>query len=111
MLRLIVCTIAFFIFGVLYAEIINSFDLISYRLNPYIFGAIIAAVFLISEIVLKRFEEKAGLSHQDRMRFEKIRHFYYMGLSILGFILLVMIPFVWWGAIKKLAESANKGIY
>lgn len=111
MLRIIVCTIAFFIFGVLYAEIINSFDLISYRLNQYIFGAIIAAVFLVSEIVLKRFEERAGLSHQDRMRFEKIRGLYYMGLSILAFILLVMVPFIWWGAIKKLAENANKGIY
>lgn len=111
MLRIIVCTIAFFLFGVLYAEIINSFDLIRYTLNPSIFGAIIAAVFLLSEIVLKGFEDRAGLSNQDRMRFEKIRHIYYIGLSVIGFILLVMVPFVWWGTIKKLAESANKGIY
>ena len=111
MLRIIVCTIAFFLFGVLYAEIINSFDLISYKLNPYIFGAIIAAGFFISEIVLKRFEERTGLSHQDHERFEKIKQIYYLGLSVIGVILLVMVPFVWWGAIKKLAESANKGIY
>jgi hypothetical protein len=45
------------------------------------------------------------------VRCEKVRQIYYIGLSILGFILLVMVPFIWWGAIKKLAESANKGIY
>jgi hypothetical protein len=111
MLRIMVCTIAFFIFGVLYAEIINRFDWLSYKLNPYIFGGLVSAVFLISEVVLKRFEERAGLTDQDRTRFEKVRHIYYFGLSIIAFILLVMIPFIWWGAIRKLAESANKGIY
>ena len=109
MLRIIVCTIAFFLFGVLYAEIINSFDLIRFMLNPYVFGAIVSSVFLFSEILLRRFEERAGLSNQDHMRFGKIRHIYYIGLSIIGFILLAMVPFVWWGTIKKLAESANKG--
>ena len=111
MLRIIVCTIAFFIFGVLYAEIINNLNFISYKLNPYIFGAIVSTVFLVSEILLKHFEELANISNQDRVRFEKIRQIYYIGLSILAFILLVMVPFIWWGAIKKLAESANKGIY
>jgi len=32
--RIIVCAIAFFPSGVLYAEIINRFDWISYKLNP-----------------------------------------------------------------------------
>jgi hypothetical protein len=111
MLRLIVCMIGLFLFGVLYAEIFNGFDWIGFKLNPYIFGTIVAAVFLVSEIVLKRFEERARRSNQDRVRCEKIRQIVYVGLSILGFILLVMVPFIWWGAIKKLAESANKGIY
>ena len=111
MLRIIVCTIAFFLFGVLYAEIINSFDLIRFMLNPYVFGAIVSSVFLFSEILLRRFEERAGLSNQDQERFEKIRRIYYLGLSVIGVILFIMLPFVWWGAIKKLAESANKGIY
>jgi hypothetical protein len=103
--------IGFFFFGILYAEILNGLDLLSLKLNPYIFGAIIAAVFFISEIVLKRLEERAGLSNLDHVKYVKIRQIYYIGLSIIGFIILVMVPFVWWGAIKKLAESANKGIY
>lgn len=111
MLRLVVCMIGLFMFGIIYAEIFNSFDWINYRLNQYVFGAIIATVFLVSEIVLKRFEERARLSNRDYVRFETIRQLYYIGLSIIGFILLVMVPLVWWGAIKKLAESANKGIY
>ena len=45
------------------------------------------------------------------MRFDKMRQIYTICISIIGFIVLVMVPFVWWGAIKKLAESANKGIY
>lgn len=111
MLRMIVCTIAFFVFGVLYAEIINSLDFTRYKLNPYIFGAIVSTVFLVSEMLLKHFEDRAGISNQDRVRFEKIKQIYYIGLSILALTLLVMVPFIWWGAIKKLAESANKGIY
>jgi hypothetical protein len=106
-----VCMIGVFIFGVLYAEILNGFDRISYRLNPYIFGAIISTLFLVSEILWKRFGGRAGLSNQDRMRFDKMQQVYYICVSIIGFILLVMLPLIWWGAIKKLAESANKGIY
>jgi len=111
MLRLPVCMLGLFVFGIIYAEILNSFDWFNYKLNPYVFGAIIATVFVSSEILLKRLEERAKLSDQDNVRFEKIRQIYYIGLSIIGFILLVMVPIVWWGAIKKLAESANKGIY
>ena len=111
MLRIVVCMIGVFIFGVLYAEILNGFDWVSYRLNPYIFGAVIATLFFVSEVLWKRFEERAALSNQDRMRFDKMRQIYTICISIIGFIVLVMVPFVWWGAIKKLAESANKGIY
>lgn len=106
-----VCMIGVFIFGVLYAEILNGFNWVSYRLNPYIFGAIISTLFLVSEILWKGFGGRAGLSNQDRMRFDKMQQVYYICVSIIGFILLVMLPFIWWGAIKKLAESANKGIY
>ena len=111
MLRIVVCTIGIFIFGVLYAEILNGIDWVSYRLNPYIFGAVISTLFFVSEVLWKRFEERAALSNQDRMRFDKMRQIYTICISIIGFIVLVMVPFVWWGAIKKLAESANKGIY
>jgi hypothetical protein len=94
-----------------YAEILNGFDWTGFKLNPYLFGAIISAVFLSSEILLKRMEERAQLSNQDHLKFDRVRQIYYIALSIIGFVLLVMEPFIWWGAIKKLAESANKGIY
>jgi hypothetical protein len=103
--------IGFFLFGILYAEILNNLDLISYKFNPYIFGTVISLVFLISEIVLKHFQNRASLSNQNQLKFDRIRNIYYICMSIIGFILLVMVPLVWWGAIKKLAESANKGIY
>ena len=103
--------IGLFIFGVLYAEILNNLDLISYKLNPYIFGTVISLIFLISEIIFKYFENRTALSNQNQVKFDNIKNIYNICLSIIAFIILIMIPFVWWGAIMRLAESANKGIY
>ena len=111
MLRIIACIILIFLFGILYAEILNSFDLPKVKLNVYIFGVAISFVYFISEVTLKYFEKRSTLSNQHQIKFDKIRNIYFITLSIIGLILLVMVPFVWWGAIKKLAESANKGGY
>jgi hypothetical protein len=67
--------------------------------------------FLLSEIILNHFQKKSKLSKKNHIKFENIRHACYICLSIICFILFVMVPFIWWGAIRRLAESANKGIY
>jgi len=102
--------IGFFIFGVIYAEILNGLKLFDFRVNVYIFAGSILLIFLFSELILKHFETRASISNQDEIKFKKIKDYYYLCLAFLGFILLVAVPFVWWGAIKRLADIANKGI-
>jgi len=102
--------IFFFIFGVIYAEILNEFKLFDFRVNVYVFAGSISLIFLFSELILKHFETRASLSDQDKTKFKKIKDYYYLCLAFIGFILLVAIPFIWWGAIKRLADIANEGI-
>lgn len=102
--------IGFFIFGVIYAEILNAFKLIDFRVNVYIFAGAISLIFLFSELILKHFETRASLSNQDESKFKKIKGYYYICLAFLGFILLVALPFIWWGTIKRLADIANEGV-
>ena len=110
MTRLIVCMIGFFAFGVIYAEILNALKLFNFKVNVYLFASSIAMIFLFSELILKHFKTKAFLSNQDEIKFKKIQKYYYISLAFLGFILLVALPIIWWGAIKRLADLANKGI-
>ena len=102
--------VVFFVFGVIYAEILNEFKFFDSRVNVYIFAGSISLIFLFSELILKHFETRASLSNQDEIKFKKIKYYYYICLAFLGFILLVALPFIWWGAIKKLADIANEAI-
>jgi hypothetical protein len=102
--------IAFFIFGVIYAEIFNELKIFDARVNVYIFAGAISLIFLFSELIFKHFETRASLSNQNEIKFKKIKNYYYICLAFLGFILLVALPFIWWGTIKRLAEIANEGI-
>ena len=73
MIRIIVCMIFFFIFGVIYAEILNEFKFFDFRVNVYIFAGSISLIFLFSELILKHFETRASLSNQDEIKFKKIK--------------------------------------
>ena len=110
MTRIIVCIIGVFVFGVIYAEILNEVKLFDFRVNAYLFAGSISLIFLFSELILKHYEKGASKSSQDDIKFRKIKDFYYISLALLGFILLVAAPVIWWGAIKRLAHMANEGI-
>ena len=109
-LRFIGCTIGLLIFGVIYGEILNALSFFAFKVNVYLFAFSIAFTFSLMDIIFNHFEEKASISNKDYGRFEKIKTYYYIFFSFLGFILLVAVPFVWWGAIKRLAIMANEGI-
>ena len=110
MTRIIVCIFGIFVFGVIYAEILNGLKLFEFRVNVYLFAGSISLIFLFSELILKHFETRASISNQDEIKFKKIKNYYYMCLAFFGLILMVALPFIWWGAIKRLAEMANEGI-
>lgn len=107
MLRNLICTIGLFVFGVLYAEILNGLNIFNFQMNVYLFAGLVSVIFFISESILKHFEKEAKKSSIGEIKFQKAKDIYYIGLAILGFILLILIPFVWWGAIKTLADMAK----
>jgi len=107
MTRIIVCVIGVFIFGVIYAEILNGFELFDFSVNVYLFSGSISLIFLFSELILTYFKTRALLSDQDKIRFSKIKNYYYICLAFLGIILFVALPFIWWGTIKRLADMVK----
>ena len=102
--------IGVFVFGIIYAEILNELKLFAFRVNAYLFAGSISLIFLFAELILMYFGKRESISNQDESRLKKIKDFYYICLALLGFILLVAAPFIWWGAIKRLAHMANEGI-
>jgi len=107
MFRNLICTIGFFVFGVLYAEILNGLDIFNFKMNVYLFAGLVSLIFLMSEVVLKHLETEAKKSSIGETKLQKAKDIYYIGLGILGFVLLFLMPFVWWGAIKTLADIAK----
>lgn len=109
MIRLIFCTIGAFIFGVIYGEILNALKFFDIKVNAYFFGGTISLAFLVLDSLFNHFKKKASLSNHDQILFNRIENFYFILFSIIGLILVIAIPFVWWGVIKKLAMVANQG--
>jgi hypothetical protein len=107
MTRLITCAIGIFIFGVIYGEILNALGIFEINVNVYLFAGSIALVFLLSDFIFKYYGKRATVSDKYKRRFEKIKGYYFIFLAFLGFILMIAIPFIWWGAIKRLAVMAR----
>jgi hypothetical protein len=95
------------VFGVLYAEILNGLNIFNFKMNVYLFAGLVSLIFLVSELIFKHFETEAKRSSIGKVKLKKAKGIYYIGLSILGFVLLILMPFVWWGAIKTLADMAK----
>lgn len=111
MARMIACMIGFFLFGVLYGEILNKLlKPIEFSINVYLFAGSISLIFLLSQLILGHFEKKASVSRKDELKFKKIRKYYHILLASVAFILLAAVPFIWWGAILTVSIMANKGI-
>jgi len=107
MARLIFCTIGIFVFGVIYGEILNALSIFKKNVNVYFFSGSIVLVFFLSDCLFKYFKKRAAISDQDKKRLKKIKDYYFIFMGSLGFILLIAIPFIWWGAIKRLAIMAK----
>lgn len=111
MIRIIICTVGAFVFGILYGEILNKLlKVVEFRINVYLFAGLISLIFLCSQLVLGHFEKKASISEKHQSRFNKIKDCYHIFMVFLVFILLVALPFIWWGTILKVSTMANKGI-
>lgn len=110
MARLIFYIIGVFVFGVIYTEILNGLKLFDFSIPVYGFAGFISLVFLFLESIMKYFEARSSRSDADEARYRKFRDYCYKWLALLGFVLLIALPFIWWGAIKRLAVMAEQGI-
>ena len=110
MVRYIVCVIGIFVFGVIYGEILNALHIFDFNVNVYLFAGSISFTYFFMDLTFRYFEKKSLESNESKDKFKKIQEYYYLFLAFLGFILVVAVPFIWWGAIKQLAVMANKGI-
>lgn len=108
MTRIIVGAIAWFGFGIILAEVLNNFELVKLRIDPASFAGFLSAVFLMFKLSLRYYEKKSGLSHADKKKFKKIFRIYEVLIMLIGILLFILIPFLWFGVIKRLAMIANE---
>jgi hypothetical protein len=101
--------IGWFAMGVLAAEVLNHFHLLEDRISAGLVACPLLAVFLVSEFLRNHFEQKALYSADNEKRYRLFMTVYDLSKLLLVVCLLLMIPLLWWGAIKKLAVLANAG--
>ena len=110
MIRVFIFTLTWFAFGVIAAEIFNSFEILGERLNVLVVAVPAALFFMTSQGVLTYLKNNADDSPADEARYKMILKHYHLILGLLGFIAFIIIPFVWWGVIEKLAGLASEGV-
>lgn len=110
MIRMFVFFIAWFGFGVIAAEIFNSFEILSHRINVLVIAVPIALIYLFSQILMEYLKNRAGKSRADEKRYLMVKKQYYLLLGFIGLFVFFIVPFVWWGVIEKLANLAGDGV-
>jgi len=95
--------------GVIIAEVLKGFGLFESRWSILIVAVPMALAFLFWELTTNYFEDKRKTSLNAEIKYQRIISIYHLALCVIAFCLLLSIPFLWWGAIKRLAMSANEG--
>jgi hypothetical protein len=109
MLRVVACALGLAGFGVIIAEIINNAQFLGIKVKPYIVVIAFLAIFTVHELFIERIKQKyisfAGLKRKDKI----VLTLYNLIYGIIGVLMFLGIPYLWWGVIKKLAMMANEG--
>lgn len=109
MSQLLIAMLGLFGFGVIAAEIINNFEFMAYRLNAYWVAGLVSLGYGGSQLFLKKLKSEAGHSVEATNRYDRSLKVYHVVLIVMGVVVALSIPFIWWGVIKKLASAANDG--
>jgi len=110
MVRIITFTIAWFGFGIIAAEIINSFEWFEFRINVLYIAVPITCFFLVSEFILNYYKNRQTQSIEGEIKYKKVQKLYNLLLGFISLVVFVIIPLVWWGVIKQLAMIATEGV-
>lgn len=110
MIRSFCLTIAWFGFSIIAAEIFNSFEVLDERVNVMVIAIPMTLVYIGSKLVLRHYQIKSTESDQALERYRKVEQHYYLALGSISLFMFVIIPLVWWGVIKKLAQLGAKSM-
>jgi len=101
MVRLLVGSAAFFWLGVVTAEVVRQSVQIGLVGSPFFWGALASILFAATEVMpahVRRFAKDTGVAAK------RVASAYQFILGLICLLLLVAIPFLWWGVIKELAR-------
>ena len=95
------------IFGLIASDIINEFKLFKMPVRWYAVMGPVLLLFGLQEAFLKRLEIKRKSLTDTEIQESKAFKFFYILVWVIVTFLLIGIPIVWWGAIKKTISDAN----
>ena len=95
------------IFGLIASDIINEFKVFDIPVRWYAVMGPVMLLFGLQEAFLKRLEIKRKSLTDTEIQESKAFKFFYILVWVIVTFLLIGIPIVWWGAIKKTISDAN----
>ncbi|GEM_PF-649033 len=108
-IKYISCTIGLACFGVIVAEILKKWQLVSPDLNPLWVVAAILLLFATKEFVFSSYiKDNWNVSPEIFTLSRKAVNVIWVILAILT---LLSVPFIWFGTIEELAGKAHIGRY
>lgn len=110
MFRFILLSLAWFGFSVIAAEIFNSFEVLESRMNVLFIAVPMTLVYMSSNLILHHYKKASAQSDAAYQRYQKILKHYYLALGSISLFMFIIIPLVWWGVIKKLAQLGAKSM-
>ena len=95
------------VFGFFVTDIINELKLFNMRVRWYAVMGPIMLLFGLQEAVLKRLEIKRVSSTSPDFDESRLFKIFYIAMWIFVICLLIGIPIVWWGVIKKTITGSS----
>lgn len=93
--------------GIIMTEVVNSLKWFESRLTPVVVTLPMLVFYGLYDFVAPRTNHDAASIPNDRTG--TLFRWINAVLSLIGLIFLLSIPFLWWGVIKRLAQSASQG--
>ena len=107
MLRILGCSLGFLWFSVIVTEVVNAFNLFGFPVKAVLVAGPVVLIYLSYELAIQNFSVKSDHSEEDEKKHRRILSYYSILLILLGIIIVISIPFVWFGTIKTLASMAR----
>ena len=93
-------------FGVIVVEVVNHSEILNFRLDVPLAVIAILILYLLYEFTLLRIRAGRKLDPDSPNLFTRIGKGYKFLIGLAGLCVLITIPFLWWGVIKRLAMTA-----